>query len=530
MEETIINTNEVHFPLNADFIKSLQERENEKSMLLSLSQDIVSCRTKDDVERIVKMRLVEFFQFNEIMICMNNNDNLTHTCYIHTVSKETMNHPDFTKGANLKYFINDGIFNVIENSKGPVVFDMEELVSRSNKPFYVEFWNQLNVKEMIGFPLRMNGKCIGGATLYPKTKNTFSESQLNLMNAVCSLIGIALSNVLAYEKIESQLTDINNLKSRFEQEKNYLQEQRNTEYNYDEIIGQKDGLRGVFHLISSVASSDSTVLIQGETGTGKELIARAIHSSSPRKNRVMIKVNCAALPANLAESELFGHERGSFTGAVERRTGKFELANNSTLFLDEVGEMSPELQVKLLRAIQEKEIERIGGREVIKTDVRIITATNRNLQEEVDKGKFRRDLFYRLNVFPITLPSLKDHREDIPKLVTYFIEKFSKKTGKNITGISSKSIEEMMLYDWPGNIRELEHVVERSLLMTSGSTIDEIYLPSKNVCLDAIPVDSANKSLKENERDYIITVLKMTNGKVRGSGGAAEFLKVHLLL
>jgi formate hydrogenlyase transcriptional activator len=503
-----------------------KQRENEKSMLLSLSSDIASCRTKEDVENIVKMRLVEFFQFNEIMICLNNDDNITHTCYIHSVSKESMSHPDFARGANLKYFINDGIFNIIEESKVPVIFDMEELVSRTNKPFYINFWNQLNAKEIIGFPLRMNDKCIGGATLYPKIKNSFSESQLNLISAVFSYIGIALSNIKSYEKIRIQLDEINKFKSRLEQEKHYLQEQIKSDYNYDEIAGKNNGMREVFRLVSSVTHSDCTVLIQGETGTGKELVARAIHNSSSRKNNLMIKVNCATLPANLAESELFGHERGSFTGAFERRIGKFELANNSTLFLDEIGELTPELQVKLLRAIQEKEIERIGGKEVIKTNIRIIAATNRNLHEEVEEGRFRRDLFYRLNVFPITLPSLKNRREDIPKLVTYFIDKYAKGTGKNITGISSKAIEEMMLYNWPGNVRELEHVIERSLLMTTGDIITEIYLPKNNIRAMPAEIDLPTKSLEENERDYILAVLKMTNGKVRGDGGAAEFLKI----
>lgn len=278
-------------------------------------------------------------------------------------------------------------------------------------------------------------------------------------------------------------------------------------------------------MVSNVASSDSTVLILGETGTGKELIARAIHQCSPRREKLMIKVNCAALPAHLIESELFGHEKGSFTGATERRIGKFELANDSTLFLDEIGEMPFELQVKLLRVLQEREIERIGGKTVIRTDVRVIAATNRNLPKEIEAGRFRSDLYYRLNVFPITLPPLRERMEDIPALVSHFVEVFNRKTGKSIAGVAAKAIQGMMLYSWPGNVRELEHVIERSVLMTQGNTIKEIILPKPDK--RTLPAnETATKSLKQIERDHILAALKRSNGKVGGEGGAAEILNM----
>jgi formate hydrogenlyase transcriptional activator len=283
-------------------------------------------------------------------------------------------------------------------------------------------------------------------------------------------------------------------------------------------------LQKVFDLISNVARSDSTVLLLGETGTGKELIARAIHNDSSRRDKLMVKVNCAAIPASLVESELFGHERGSFTGATERRIGKFELANHSTLFLDEIGEMALDMQVKLLRAIQEKEIERIGGKGVIKTDVRIIAATNRNLLKEVEAGRFRSDLFYRLEVFPIHVPPLRERKEDIPLLVSHFIEKLTRKSGKKIKHISAKVMKEMMLYDWPGNIRELEHVVERGILMTTGPTLKEIYLPQTTK--ETISAEITLKTLEQNERDHIIAALKKSDGRVRGYHGAAELLNI----
>jgi transcriptional regulator with GAF, ATPase, and Fis domain len=284
-------------------------------------------------------------------------------------------------------------------------------------------------------------------------------------------------------------------------------------------------MKKVFDLIGRVAETDSTVLLQGETGTGKELIARAIHVNSRRKDHIMVKVNCAAIPANLIESELFGHEKGSFTGATDRRIGKFELAHNSTLFLDEIGEMPMELQVKLLRVLQEKEIERVGGKSTIKTDVRIIAATNRNLYEEINAGKFRSDLFYRLNVFPITLPPLRDRKEDIPGLAYHFIQRLSQKLGRPVSSISHKALEEMLRYNWPGNIRELEHLIERSLLMTRGTIIKEIYLPKTEIHQKSGRKDEDSiKSFAQNEREYILSILKKSNGKVRGPGGAAELL------
>lgn len=326
------------------------------------------------------------------------------------------------------------------------------------------------------------------------------------------------------QKIEDQLKEIKKYKAQLEEENLYLQDQIKYVHNYDEIIGESPAIQRVFHLISNVAPSDSTVLIQGETGTGKELIARAIHNDSSRRDKLMVKVNCAAIPANLVESELFGHERGSFTGATERRIGKFELANNSTLFLDEIGEMALDLQVKLLRAIQEKEIERIGGKGVIKTDVRIIAATNRNLLKEVEAGRFRSDLFYRLDVFPVHLPPLRERRDDIPLLVSHFIERLTRKSGKQIKQVSAKAMKAMIAYDWPGNIRELEHVVERGILMTAGTTLKEIYLPQTTK--EILSTEISLKTLEQNERDHIIAVLKKSNGRIRGYQGAAELLNV----
>ena len=307
-----------------------------------------------------------------------------------------------------------------------------------------------------------------------------------------------------------------------------LMEGIETNEYFPEIIGRSSELEQTLRLISRVAPTNSTVLILGETGTGKELVARAIHDNSSRKAKSMVKVNCATLPANLIESELFGHERGSFTGAMDRRIGRFELADKSTLFLDEIGEMPLELQVKLLRALQEKEIERIGGRTTIKVDVRIIAATNRNLEEEVEAGRFRADLYYRLNIFPISLPSLRDRREDIPLLASHFIQKLSKKVGTKITKISKYVIDQILGYDWPGNIRELEHAIERSILLSDDNILRQIHLPNRRQKETGKSSENGVivKTIEQNEREHIINVLKQCRGRVAGDKGAAEFLGI----
>lgn len=306
---------------------------------------------------------------------------------------------------------------------------------------------------------------------------------------------------------------------------NRITDQNNGTHVYPDIIGKGQEMQRVYRMMSVVAGSNATVMLLGETGTGKELIARGIHNSSPRKNKLMVKVNCAALPASLIESELFGHEKGSFTGALERRIGKFEQAHNGTLFLDEIGEMPLEMQVKLLRAIQEREIERVGGNTPIKIDVRIIAATNRNLEDEVKAGRFRSDLYYRLNVVPIVLPPLRNRPEDIIPLANFFVSRYSKSSETKVNSISAKAIQELLRYPWPGNVRELEHVIERSILFTEGNALQEIHLPG-GARDDSRLIERAGKGLEQNERAYIIETLRKCNGKIAGKGGAADLLTI----
>jgi transcriptional regulator with GAF, ATPase, and Fis domain len=296
-------------------------------------------------------------------------------------------------------------------------------------------------------------------------------------------------------------------------------------FSYGKMIGAGDAMRHVFAQISEVAQAQCSVLILGETGTGKELIAKALHEESSRRNRPLVKVNCAALPPDIIESELFGHERGSFTGAVERRIGKFEQANNGTLFLDEIGELPLELQTKLLRVLQEREIERVGGRELIKVNVRVVSATNRDLLQEVQKGNFRADLYFRLNVFPIVIPPLRDRKEDIPFLAMHFLHKHVKDRAIMPPGYSSNVMKQLRAHDWPGNVRELENVIQRCALSVNGEVIKQ--LPVQFSRPEQTNASEAHiKTIDQVEREHIISVLKKCSGKVSGVGGAAEALTI----
>ena len=337
----------------------------------------------------------------------------------------------------------------------------------------------------------------------------------------CSIVRDITERNRKEAALRGALTEIQELRGRLEAENNYLQEEINHDLLFGEIISQSKRMRRVLREVEQVANTSSTVLILGESGTGKELIARVLHKMSPRSERPMIKVNCAALPANLIESELFGHEKGAFTGAFSRKIGRFELADKSTIFLDEIGEMPLELQSKLLRVLQEGEFERLGAETTIKVDVRILAATNRDLEKEVEQGEFREDLYYRLNVFPIQCPPLRDRKEDIPLLVSHFCKKLENKIGKKITNIPKKLLEQLSEYYFPGNIRELENIIERAVILSRDGKLSlGNWLPKKRL--------QANKesleTLEELNRMHIIKALKMTEWRISGAKGAAKLL------
>jgi len=332
------------------------------------------------------------------------------------------------------------------------------------------------------------------------------------------------------------------LKARLERENVYLREEIRTEHNFEEIVGNSPALLAVLRAVEQVAPTDSTVLIHGETGTGKELIARAIHNRSARKDRALVSVNCSAISAGLVESELFGHLKGAFTGAIERRIGRFELANGGTIFLDEIGELPLETQVKLLRVLQEQEFEPVGSSRTQRVDVRVIAATNRNLQEMVEAGRFRSDLYYRLNVVPLQLPSLRERRSDIPQLVALCVSRFAKRFGKKVEGVSQETMARLMSYPWSGNIRELQNVLERAVILSAGPTLrlDQdlvpIVLSDDSFAMAEIPAQQAQpagpslsglRTLEEVERTHILAALQHTDGVVDGPKGAARILNLH---
>ena len=324
--------------------------------------------------------------------------------------------------------------------------------------------------------------------------------------------------------LREALTEVEQLKDRLHAENVYLQEEIRLEHNFGEIVGESAALKEVLHRVEQVAPTDTTVLILGESGTGKELIARALHHLSGRRERPLVKVNCAALPANLVESELFGHEKGAFTGALTRRIGRFELADGGTIFLDEIGDLPPALQAKLLRVLQEGEFERLGGSSTLCVDVRVLAATNRDLKSAMAKGDFREDLYYRLNVFPLRSPSLRERKGDIPLLVQHFVDKYSARIGKQIEVIPQKVMDALLAYNWPGNVRELENVIERALILSRsrrlvlGEWLTQRRTPAR---------PSALATLDDLQRAHILRVLELTRGRVSGEQGAAKILAIN---
>ncbi len=491
--------------------EQVTKTQDEQAFLLDFSNDITRARTKQDLQDAIFRVLDKTMHTQLAMIRVVEDDGVHLSTFMYDRTLFDNAKSDFDKMAGARITITETYTaQVLANEEG-IMFSVEEELKGGND--YAKLWKTTGLKNMYGLPLKVGDKPIGTIWLLANRL-----SQL-LVKGICSQISIAIANIQANEKLLAY-------KKKLEVENDYLKEQIKTIYNFSEIIGSGDQMQKVYRLMSLVADANTTVLITGETGTGKELIARAIHNASPRKEKLMVKVNCAALPSNLIESELFGHERGAFTGAIDRRIGKFELANNSTLFLDEIGELPLDAQAKLLRVIQERELERVGGKQIIKIDVRLIAATNRNLEDEVKAGRFRADLYFRLNVFPIHLPPLRNRSEDIEPLTHFFIQKYSRNTGRRIKKVSPRVIQQLRSYTWPGNVRELEHLIERSILLTTDGLLDEVYIPQH---ADAEKQDQANllnRSLEEVERAYIIETLKRCSGKISGTGSAAEVLKV----
>ena len=397
-----------------------------------------------------------------------------------------------------------------------------------------KFLPAMNAQSYLGIPLwDAAHRVIGHMVLVDDKPMSEDPLWVSVLQTFAARAGAELEREQANERLREALSEVERLKNQLQAENIYLQEEIKGEHNFTEMVGSSPALVGLFRRLERAADTDATVLVQGETGTGKELIARALHSHSRRRQRALVKVNCGAVPPSLLESELFGHVKGAFTGAIDRRIGRFEVADGGTLFLDEIGELPLDTQVKLLRVLQEQEFEPVGSSKTVRVDVRIIAATNRDLAAEVAAGRFRSDLFFRLNVVPLTVPALRERATDVPQLVTFFLAGFAAKFGRRIERVERSTMERLVAYAWPGNVRELRNVIERAVVLSSG--------PVLKLGPDLLPVDDGSAptldtpgpegapllTLEECERRHIAAVLAHTGGTVEGADGAAQILAMH---
>jgi formate hydrogenlyase transcriptional activator len=403
-------------------------------------------------------------------------------------------------------------------TRKPAVFGEQDLITLSLESPKARQLIDEGVKAFCSVPLLSHDRALGALDVGRRSEHAFKPEDVELLSEVAKQIAIGVENAQAYQEITQ-------LKDRLAKEKLYLEEEVRTDHNFNEIVGESAALRRVFKEVEIVAPTDSTVLIRGETGTGKEVVARAIHDLSPRRDRTFVKLNCAAIPTGLLESELFGHEKGAFTGAIAQRIGRFELANGGTLFLDEIGDIPFELQPKLLRVLQEQEFERLGSGKTIHVDVRMVAATNADLAQKVANNQFRHDLYYRLNVFPVVIPPLRERKEDIPLLVRYFAQRYAKRMKKPIDVIPTSAMNALVNYHWPGNVRELEHFIERGVILSRDSELEISLAELKQPTAPIASYPSAGAlTLEQAEREHILRVLDETRWVIGGPAGAAARL------
>jgi formate hydrogenlyase transcriptional activator len=408
--------------------------------------------------------------------------------------------------------LDDTVAGYVFRTRQGRVFSLQETAAISQSTG--EIMGREGLHSICCIPLVSHGNALGTLNLGSRRESFFTGGDLQFFLQAADQVAIALENALSFQRIEE-------LNARLAEEKVYLEDEIRTDNRFEEIVGQSRVLKAMLKQVETVAPTDSTVLIYGETGTGKELLARAIHELSSRRQGTFVKLNCAAIPTGLLESEMFGHEKGAFTGAIAQRIGRFELADRGTMFLDEVGEIPLELQTKLLRVLQEREFERLGSSRTIRTDARLVAATNRNLEALVEERQFRADLYYRLNVFPITVPPLRERREDIPLLVRYFVQQFARRMNRRITNIPADAMQALTRYQWPGNIRELQNFIERAVIVSPGPTLQA---PVRELKGPKTPPSSSAITLADAESEAIQRALRESGGRVGGPQGAAARL------
>lgn len=497
---------------NVDYDLLCHERDNFR-ILVAITNAVLSRLDMDDLVSAVAKEIHYYFRIDAISIVLRSNRkgklNIYSTHYL-DVNDPVHDQSEVSEAGTLT----ERVFK----SKEMLMLNLREQDNLAPyERMLFDMWDN-QIQTLCLLPLMSGNTMLGVLKLAQCDEKVFTATNLKLLRQIAERVSIAVDNALAYQ-------EIHRLKERLVDENLALTEQlNNVESEFGEIIGRSEAMYSVLKQVEMVAQSDSTVLILGETGTGKELIARAIHNLSNRNGRRMVKMNCAAMPAGLLESDLFGHERGAFTGANTQRIGRFELADKSSLFLDEVGDMPLELQPKLLRVLQEQEFERLGSNKLIRTDVRLIAATNRDLKQMVNDREFRSDLYYRLNVFPIHLPPLRERPEDIPLLVKAFTFKIARRLGRNIDSIPAETLRTLERMSWPGNVRELENVIERAVLLTRGSVL-QLSLPEVPLTPESPSAPAATCAMEgEDEFQLITRVLKETNGVVAGPKGAAQRL------
>jgi formate hydrogenlyase transcriptional activator len=478
-------------------------------ILLAVSEAIVSHRDIATLFHDLAGRLHLVVRFDYLACCLH--DATSNTLRVHVL--ETTE-PIPVPAPSPSSVDEDPAGTVLETQHPLIVSNVAE---ESRWPHLPERAKPYGVNSTCYLPLTTARRRLGVLIFACKQAGAYDTADVDFLEQVANQVAVAVENALAFDEIET-------LKDRLHQEKVYLEEEVRTEHNFDDIIGESATLRRVLKQVETVASTDATVLIRGETGTGKDLVARALHDLSPRRARTLVKLNCAAIPTGLLESELFGHEKGAFTGAIAQKIGRFELAHQGTLFLDEVGDIPPELQPKLLRALQEQEFERLGSTRTVRVNVRLVAATNRDLAQMVGDGRFRNDLYYRLNVFPVVLPPLRERREDIPMLARHFTQRFARRMGRRIETIPAAVMDALVAYPWPGNVREMQNVIERAVILSPGPSLQVPLSDLQPAATQAQAPAEEPVTLADAEREHILGVLRETRWVVGGPKGAADRL------